>query len=122
MRLTPATRNGLWIALATGVYGVSFGALAVTSGLSLLQTQALSAVMFTGGSQFAFIGSIAIAYGLFSHRNGLMTNAAICIAFFVGGLMLLFPQNVVSLIGLVLVAVAWFVERKILFGTTSVHA
>lgn len=70
----------------------------------------------------AFIGSIAIAYGLFSHRNGLMTNAALCIAFFVGGLMLLFPQNVVSLIGLGLVAVAWFVDRKILFGTTSVHA
>jgi len=70
----------------------------------------------------AFIGSIAIAYGLFSHRNGLMTNAAICIAFFVGGLMLLFPQNIVSLIGLGIVAAAWFVDRKILFGTTSVHA
>ena len=49
-------RIGLSIAVATGVYGVSFGALAVASGLDLPQTVALSALMFTGGSQFAFIG------------------------------------------------------------------
>lgn len=49
---------GLSIAFAVGLYGVSFGALAVASGLSLLQAQALSALMFTGGSQFGFIGVI----------------------------------------------------------------
>jgi predicted branched-subunit amino acid permease len=56
--LTPATRMGLSIAAAVGVYGVSFGALSTGSGLSVLQTCALSLLMFTGGSQFAFIGVI----------------------------------------------------------------
>lgn len=55
-RLTPAVRMGLSISAAVGLYGVSFGALSVVSGLSVLQTCLLSLVMFTGGSQFAFIG------------------------------------------------------------------
>ena len=58
-RLTPATRMGLSISVATGLYGISFGALSVASGLNLWQTMALSALMFTGGSQFAFIGVVA---------------------------------------------------------------
>lgn len=57
--LTPAVRMGLSISVATGLYGVSFGALAVAAGLSIWQAMALSALMFTGGSQFAFIGVIA---------------------------------------------------------------
>ncbi|MCW4466044.1 AzlC family ABC transporter permease [Glutamicibacter sp. MNS18] len=57
--LTPATRMGVSIAIATGLYGVSFGALSIAAGLDLWQTVALSAIMFTGGSQFAFIGVIA---------------------------------------------------------------
>lgn len=56
---TPAVDVGLSIAIATGLYGVSFGALGVASGLSVWQTIALSLLMFTGGSQFAFIGVIA---------------------------------------------------------------
>ena len=59
LRRSPAVRVGLSIALATGLYGVSFGALGVASGLDVLQTIALSALMFTGGSQFAFIGVVA---------------------------------------------------------------
>jgi predicted branched-subunit amino acid permease len=51
-----AAREGLAVVLATSVYGISFGALAVASGLDVLQTVALSLLMFTGGSQFAFIG------------------------------------------------------------------
>ena len=58
-RWTPAVRMGLSISVATGLYGISFGALAVAAGLSLWQAMALSALMFTGGSQFAFIGVIA---------------------------------------------------------------
>lgn len=61
LQLTAASRMGLAIALATGVYGISFGALAVASGLSFWQTMALSVLMFTGGSQFAFIGVIGSA-------------------------------------------------------------
>ncbi len=51
-------RDGLAVGLATGAYGVSFGAVAVTSGLSVLQTCALSLLMFTGASQFALVGVV----------------------------------------------------------------
>ncbi|WP_442576166.1 AzlC family ABC transporter permease [Microbacterium sp. F51-2R] len=54
-----AARQGLGVALATSAYGVSFGALAVAAGLDIWQTCVLSLVMFTGGSQFAFVGVIA---------------------------------------------------------------
>lgn len=56
---SPVVKIGLSIAVATGLYGVSFGALGVASGLGVWQTVALSALMFTGGSQFAFIGVVA---------------------------------------------------------------
>ncbi len=52
-------RDGLGVGIATGLYGVSFGAVAVGAGLSVLQTCALSLVMFTGASQFAFVGVVA---------------------------------------------------------------
>ncbi|MDO5676702.1 MAG: AzlC family ABC transporter permease [Propionibacteriaceae bacterium] len=57
-RLTPAQKRGLSVGLATGLYGISFGALAVVAGLSVWQAWALSLLMFTGGSQFAFIGVV----------------------------------------------------------------
>jgi len=44
------------VGLAVGLYGTSFGALSVASGLSVWQTQVLSLFMFSGGSQFAIIG------------------------------------------------------------------
>lgn len=53
-----AVREALGVALATSAYGISFGALAVASGLDVWQTCVLSLVMFTGGSQFAFAGII----------------------------------------------------------------
>lgn len=52
-------RNAFGIGLATGTYGLSFGALSTTAGLTLLQTCALSLLMFTGASQFAFVGVVA---------------------------------------------------------------
>ncbi|WP_124055345.1 AzlC family ABC transporter permease [Arcanobacterium ihumii] len=54
----PVKKIAASVSLATGLYGISFGALSVASGLSVLQTVALSLLMFTGGSQFAFIGVI----------------------------------------------------------------
>ena len=76
-----AVQRQAWsVGLATGAYGVSFGALSVASGLDVWQTVALSALMFTGGSQFAFVGVIgaggtglaAIATStLLGIRNGL---------------------------------------------------
>ena len=56
--LRAATRQGISVGLATGVYGISFGALAVAAGLDVWQACALSLLMFTGGSQFAFVGVV----------------------------------------------------------------
>ncbi len=52
-------REALGVVLATSAYGVSFGALAVAAGLDVWQTCVLSLLMFTGGSQFAFVGVFA---------------------------------------------------------------
>lgn len=51
-------RDGVAVGLATGAYGVSFGAISVTAGLDVWQTCALSLLAFTGASQFAFIGVV----------------------------------------------------------------
>jgi 4-azaleucine resistance transporter AzlC len=62
--LTPSERSGivrdsLAVGVATGAYGVGFGAVSVASGLSVAQTCVLSLVMFTGASQFALAGVVA---------------------------------------------------------------
>ena len=57
--MTPATKIGLSIAVATGLYAISYGALGVAAGLNIWQVVALSLLMFTGGSQFAFIGVLS---------------------------------------------------------------
>ncbi|MEO8261333.1 MAG: AzlC family ABC transporter permease [Pseudolysinimonas sp.] len=54
-----AVRASLAVGLAVAAYGVSFGALAVASGLDVWQTCVLSLFMFSGGSQFALIGVLA---------------------------------------------------------------
>lgn len=51
-------RNALFVGLAVSVYGVSFGAMGITAGLTVAQTCALSVLMFTGASQLAFVGVI----------------------------------------------------------------
>ncbi|MBM9466078.1 AzlC family ABC transporter permease [Nakamurella sp. YIM 132084] len=56
---TRLRRDAFGIALATGAYAVSFGAISVASGLDVWQTVALSAVMFSGGSQFGLVGVVA---------------------------------------------------------------
>ena len=77
-----AIRASLAVALAVALYGVSFGALSVAAGLSVWQTCVLSLFMFSGGSQFAFIGVIAsggtsagvaavVGAALLGTRNGL---------------------------------------------------
>jgi branched chain amino acid efflux pump len=51
------------IGIAVGVYGVSFGVLAVAAGLSPAQACVMSMLVFTGASQFAFIGVLAAGGG-----------------------------------------------------------
>ena len=53
------SRTALSIAVATGAYGLSFGALSTAAGLSVAQTCAMSMLIFTGGSQFALVGVLA---------------------------------------------------------------
>lgn len=62
-KLDPIMTTSLGVGLATGVYGISFGALSVAAGLDVWQTQLLSLLMFSGASQFAFIGVIAAGGG-----------------------------------------------------------
>jgi len=52
-------RQCLSVGVATGAYGTSFGALSAAAGLDLWQTIALSALLFSGASQFAVIGIVA---------------------------------------------------------------
>jgi len=73
-------RDALGIAIASGAYAISFGAISTAVGLSVLQTCALSVLMFTGASQFALVGVIgaggslwagAFAAALLGSRNAL---------------------------------------------------
>lgn len=52
-------RQAVGVGVAVGTYGVSFGAVAVSAGLTVSQTLALSTLTFTGASQFALVGVIA---------------------------------------------------------------
>ncbi|WP_460445510.1 AzlC family ABC transporter permease, partial [Angustibacter aerolatus] len=75
-----AVRQGVSVGVATGLYGVSLGALAVASGLSVWQACATSLLVFSGGSQFALVGVLGgggsagaaiAASSLLGVRNGL---------------------------------------------------
>ena len=75
-----AISMSIGVASAVSLYGISFGALAVASGLDVWQAQVMSLFMFSGGSQFAVIGLIAagapgltsvLVAGLLGVRNGL---------------------------------------------------
>ena len=70
---------GIVLGLAVGVFGLSFGVLAVASGLTVAQASAMSLLVFTGASQFAAVavvgagGSTPAALGgalLLAARNG----------------------------------------------------
>jgi predicted branched-subunit amino acid permease len=49
-------RDAIGLGLAVGLYGAAFGAAADAAGLNLWQAMTLSALMFTGASQFALVG------------------------------------------------------------------
>lgn len=69
--LDPGVRNSIirsavGIGLYGGALGVSYGAVAGGAGLSILQTMLLSLVLFSGGSQFAFVGALASPWAAMS--------------------------------------------------------
>jgi 4-azaleucine resistance transporter AzlC len=51
--------DALGVGVATGAYGLSFGAIAVAGGFSVVQACALSVFVFSGASQFAVVGVLA---------------------------------------------------------------
>ena len=53
---TATLRDAIGLGLAVGLYGAAFGAAADAAGLNLWQAVTLSALMFTGASQFALVG------------------------------------------------------------------
>lgn len=73
-------RDAVVVGVAVGVFGMTFGVLAVTSGLTVAQACAASLLIFTGASQFAAVtvlgdggGAAAAAASalLLAGRNGL---------------------------------------------------
>src|ERR1700745_3626169 len=46
------------IGVAVGVYGISFGVLAVASGFRPAQARGMSALVFAGAPEFAFVGGL----------------------------------------------------------------
>ena len=73
-------RQGLSVGVATSLYGISLGALAVANGLSVWQACVTSLLLFSGGSQFALVGVLGAggsvgaavaASSLLGVRNGL---------------------------------------------------
>lgn len=63
-RRAAVIRNALAIGVTTGLYAPAFGAIAVATGLSVLQTCVLSLAMFTGASQFALVGVLGAGGGV----------------------------------------------------------
>jgi predicted branched-subunit amino acid permease len=51
-------RAAMGIGLYAGAFGATFGAVSAAAGLTLAQSVVLSSVMFTGASQFAFVGIV----------------------------------------------------------------
>ncbi|WP_299954046.1 AzlC family ABC transporter permease [uncultured Modestobacter sp.] len=63
---TATLRDAIGLGVAVGLYGVAFGAAAAGAGLSTWQAVTLSALMFTGASQFALVGVLGAGGGAFA--------------------------------------------------------
>ncbi|WP_373560668.1 AzlC family ABC transporter permease [Streptomyces sp. 1222.2] len=63
-------RDALGVGVAVGLSGFAFGVTSAGSGLVLLQTCALSLLVFTGASQFALVGALAAGGNPFTAAAG----------------------------------------------------
>lgn len=71
----PATRSAvvrdaLGVGVAVGLSGFAFGVTSAGAGLSLVQTCALSLLVFTGASQFALVGALGAGGNPFAAAAG----------------------------------------------------
>jgi 4-azaleucine resistance transporter AzlC len=75
--LAGTVRRDIWVlAAAVGVFGVSFGVLATTAGLTAAQACVMSLLMFTGASQFAVVGVLESGGSLGSAMGSALLLAA----------------------------------------------
>ncbi|MEU6095956.1 AzlC family ABC transporter permease [Streptomyces sp. NPDC047079] len=63
-------RDALGVGVAVGLSGFAFGVTSAGSGLTLMQTCALSLLVFTGASQFALVGALAAGGNPFTAAAG----------------------------------------------------
>ncbi|MEU8828209.1 AzlC family ABC transporter permease [Streptomyces sp. NPDC048636] len=63
-------RDALGVGVAVGLSGFAFGVTSAGAGLGLLQTCALSLLVFTGASQFALVGALAAGGNPFTAAAG----------------------------------------------------
>lgn len=76
-RRRATVRRDAWVlGAAVAAFGVSFGVLATTAGLSPAQACAMSLIVFTGASQFAVVGVIAAGGSLASAFGSALLLAA----------------------------------------------
>ncbi len=69
------TRDVAAIGVATGLVGVSFGAVATATGLPAWACVAMSTLVFAGGSQFMAVGMLAVGNPAAAVLGGLLLNA-----------------------------------------------
>ncbi|MGE0027669.1 MAG: AzlC family ABC transporter permease [Thermoleophilia bacterium] len=74
-------RQALAIAVAVGLFGLSFGVLARETGLSPAQAEALSVLVFAGSTQLAAVGVAAEGGTALSAVLGGLLLSARCVAF-----------------------------------------
>jgi 4-azaleucine resistance transporter AzlC len=75
--LAARVRRDIWVlGAAVGVFGVSFGVLGTTAGLTVAQACAMSVLVFTGASQFAAVGVISAGGSLGSAFGSALLLAA----------------------------------------------
>jgi 4-azaleucine resistance transporter AzlC len=75
--LDSRVRKDIWVlGIAIGIFGVSFGVLATTAGLSLVEACVMSALVFTGASQFAVVGVLGSGGSLGSAIGSALLLAA----------------------------------------------
>ncbi|MBL1100398.1 AzlC family ABC transporter permease [Streptomyces coffeae] len=63
-------RDALGVGVAVGLSGFAFGVTSAGAGLDVLQTCALSLLVFTGASQFALVGALAAGGNPFTAAAG----------------------------------------------------
>ena len=74
--MRPVLRAGITLGLAVGVFAISFGVGAVATGASVVQTCAMSLLVFTGASQFSAVSVVAAGGSTGSALGGALLLSA----------------------------------------------